>query len=130
MSNAFQSASFNDLTDSVKRKNNSVCIEDGTSNDYITFYSSDYTDVASFKATLKTLYDNGTPVKVYYIRQTPITEVYDPIEYSAYKGTTQIVCDCVVEPYIKAGYKENVWDLLTQQGEVSQQVVNAVTYDE
>lgn len=129
MSNAFQSASFNDLTDSVKRKNNSVCIEDGISNDYITFYTSDYTDVAAFKEALKTLYNNGTPVKVYYIRQTPITELYDPIEYSAYKGTTQIVCDCVVEPYIKAGYKENVWDLLTQQGEVSQQVVNAVTYD-
>lgn len=129
MSNAFQSASFNDLTDSVKRKNNSVCIEDGTSNDYITFYSSDYTDVASFKEALKTLYTNGTPVKVYYIRQTPITEVADSVEYSAYKGTTQVVCDSVVEPYIKTGYKENVWDLLTQQGEVSQQVANAVTYD-
>lgn len=56
------------------------------------------TTVADFKAYLAAQYAAGTPVKVYYVVQTPETKTVEPVEIPTLNGTTVIDVDTAVKP--------------------------------
>ena len=74
------------------------------STNVILIFDSDYTTLADFKAYLAAQYAAGTPVKVYYVMQTPETKTVEPVEIPTINDTTVIDVDTKVEPsdiYIK-----------------------------
>ena len=70
----------------------------GNSTNVILIYDSDYTTLADFKAYLAAQYAAGTPVKVYYVMQTPETKTVEPVEIPTINGTTVIDVDTAVKP--------------------------------
>ena len=60
--------------------------------------TTNYTTVADFKSYLAAQYAAGTPVKVYYVMQTPETKTVEPVEIPTLNGTTVIDVDTAVKP--------------------------------
>lgn len=61
--------------------------------------------VDNFKSYLAQQYANGTPVKFYYLRVTPITELIEPPQIPTFTGINVIDVDTAVKPsqmYVKA----------------------------
>ena len=56
------------------------------------------TTVADFKSYLAAQYAAGTPVKVYYVMQTPETKTVEPVQIPTLNGTTVIDVDTAVKP--------------------------------
>ena len=54
--------------------------------------------VTYFKSYLADQYAAGTPVKVYYVMQTPETKTVEPVEIPTLNGTTVIDVDTAVKP--------------------------------
>lgn len=52
----------------------------------------------AFKAYLKEQYNNGTPVKVYYVLSTSESKAIEPVEVSTLDGTTIIEAETGVKP--------------------------------
>ena len=65
---------------------------------YINIKDITYTSLADFKDYLAAQYAAGTPVKVYYVMQTPETKTVEPVEIPTLNGTTVIDVDTAVKP--------------------------------
>lgn len=65
---------------------------------YINIKDITYTSLADFKSYLAAQYAAGTPVKVYYVMQTPETKTVEPVEIPTLNGTTVIDVDTAVKP--------------------------------
>ena len=64
----------------------------------IAIRDNNYADAADFKSYLAAQYAAGTPVKVYYVMQTPKTKTVEPVEIPTLNGTTVIDVDTAVKP--------------------------------
>lgn len=60
--------------------------------------TTEYTTVADFKSYLSEQYAAGTPIKVYYVLETPETKPVEPVEIPTLNGTTIIDVDTAVKP--------------------------------
>lgn len=65
---------------------------------YINIKDITYTSLADFKSYLAAQYAAGTPVKVYYVMQTPETKPVEPVQIPTLNGTTVIDVDTAVKP--------------------------------
>lgn len=76
---------------------------------YINIKDTTYTSLADFKSYLASQHAAGTPVKVYYVLATPVTETVELPEIPTLDGTTVIDVDTEVKPSnLKITYKSKM----------------------
>lgn len=126
-SNAFKAVSSDNLL--THSYNNSVAIENAISKICISIYSTDYDTAEALKQYLKSSYESGNPVYVYYILSTPFIASGKEVYVESVEGTTMVFTDSPMSPYIETSYSVDIWTLLKQQSNRITNLGHVVTYD-
>lgn len=125
--NGFNATSYDKLA--THEEDNIIAIESELNYDCIAIYSTRFDSVQSLKTQLRTLYNAGNPIIVYYITDQPTKTIDAAIAIDSYDNITVTYCDNKVEPYIVAAYSANIWALLEEQTDRVAQIKDAVLYE-